>query len=81
MSDSSAGDVPLYKSYFLGLDKIGLDSDGDSWRDNLSDISNDSNDIENFDRIKSAPMIRATQKWKEDERPKSCFPILNFEIF
>ena len=79
MSASSAGDVPLYKSYFLGLDKIGLDNDDESWSSVLSDTSSDDSlaIYDNLERTKSAP-LKKVSKSKTTKRPRSCCTLYSF---
>ena len=75
--ESAVSDRPLYKSYFMGLDKIGLDNEGadiDDW-DNGWD--SDSDDVfEVPDRTQSAPS--PVREWKKRRllRPKTCSHLL-----
>ena len=81
---SAFSDRPLYESYYLGLDKIGLDNDENiDWNrlsnnidnelsDSESDSSIDAGDVP--ERTQSAPMTK-TRRFKKF-RPKSCLPII-----
>ena len=74
--------MPLYKSYFLGLNKIGLENEEDevSWTNGYSNMTDkedycSSECSDSLERTKSAP-VRPVHKIKLSERPSSCFPIL-----
>ena len=76
--ESAVSDRPLYKSYFMGLDKVGLDNEGadiEDWGDNGWD--SDSDDVFAVpDRTQSAPS--PVREWKKRQllRPKTCSHLL-----
>ena len=78
LRSTSSNDQPLYKSYFFGLDQVGLDSS--------EDLSDDSGSVESDiyqipDRTRSAPTTRSfDKKLFRQCRPKSCFPRTIYEI-
>ena len=80
---SAVSDRPLYESYYLGLDKIGLDNEENNYWNHLSnnidmdvaDSESDSIDTRDVpERSQSAPLSRT--KRLRNFRPKSCFPLL-----
>ena len=72
---TSRTDQPLYKSYFFGLDQVGLESEEDS--DDSLDMDNDIYHIP--DRTKSAPLPKISDKMSSRKtlslRHKSCFSL------
>ena len=76
---SMSSDQPLYQSYCLGLDKVGLEEgeedyfyDSDFWE------SDDEEDIYGIpDRTQSAPAVRFGGKINIGSRPKTCFPVID----
>ena len=79
-SESVASDEPLYKSYFMGLDKVGLDNDDTDLHDNWdNDWDLEDSESDNVfavpERTQSAPSPK--REWKKrHNRPKTCFPLL-----
>ena len=71
----SRTDLPLYKSYFFGLDQVGLDSGEDS----EDSIDMDSDIYHIPDRTKSAPLPKTSDKRSSRKslslRHKSCFSL------
>ena len=63
----SSEDRPLYQSYCLGLDRVGLEEE-EAWQ--LSDQA------EELDRSQSAPTVRRPGSQHKYTRPKSCLPLL-----
>ena len=78
---SVSSDQPLYMSYCLGLDKIGLEEEdeGYSYDSDLFD-SDEEGDIYGVpDRTQSAPLCKSKTKIRIVDRAKTCFPALNFK--
>lgn len=80
---SISSDQPLYQSYYLGLDKVGLEEedeefvyDSDGWD---SDYDDDDDDIYGVpDRTQSAPPNQYLRvKVNGRNRAKTCFPVIN----
>ena len=73
---SESDQPPLYKSYFFGLDQVGLESDEDSG-DSMD--SGDSDIYHVPERTKSAPLPKISDKMSSRKtlslRHKSCFSL------
>ena len=67
----SSEDRPLYQSYCLGLDRVGLEEE-EAWQ--LSDQAEEEGG--ELDRSQSAPTVRRPGSQHKYTRPKSCLPLL-----
>ena len=67
----SSEDRPLYQSYCLGLDRVGLEEE-EAWQ--LSDQAEEEGG--ELDRSQSAPTVRRPGTQHKYTRPKSCLPLL-----
>ena len=75
--ESAVSDRPLYKSYFMGLDKVGLDNDDIDWDNGWDTGDSDSDDVFAVpDRSQSAPSPVREWKKRRLSRPKTCSPLL-----
>ena len=76
--ESAVSDRPLYKSYFMGLDKVGLDNDdNDDWDNGWGSGDSDSDDVFALpDRSQSAPSLVREWKKRRLSRPKTCSPLV-----
>ena len=74
-TESAVSDRPLYKSYFMGLDKVGLDDEETSWDNGWDTEDSDSDALSVPDRTQSAPHP-VRERMKRQLRPKSCSPML-----
>lgn len=74
--ESAVSDRPLYKSYFMGLDKVGLDNEATDIYDWDNGWDSESDDVFSVpDRSQSAPS--PVREWKKRRsRPKTCSPLL-----
>ena len=74
---SVSSDQPLYQSYCLGLDKVGLEEVYENYDSDFWD-SDEEDDIYGVrDRTQSAPSIKSEGKVNVGSRAKTCFPGIN----
>ena len=79
---SASSDQPLYQSYCLGLDKVGLEEVDEDYSNESDFWDSDDEDDDIYgvpDRTQSAPGNQQPQKRvKVGSRAKTCFPVINY---
>ena len=78
---STCSEEPLYQSYYLGLDKVGLEEDDEDFEYDSDGWDSDEDDDDIFevpDRTQSAPSGQYLKaKRNHGSRAKTCFPVIN----